>query len=76
MTQRLKYVGSKGRNYQFMCKDCDAMFAVQSIPYTMNNYDINDCIFCVSKDKTPTKKLTTEQIELKKQELRERLKNR
>jgi len=70
----LRNVFSKGCEYHYECEDCLALFKVK--PSSMGDFDINTCILCTSKDKQLTPKLSQEQIDVKKQELKERLKNR
>lgn len=57
------------------CEVCLATFDVGwSIPYLMYNFDTSKCIFCAAKEKIPTPKATQEQITIKKEQLKLKLK--
>jgi hypothetical protein len=67
----LRNVFSKGFRWDYRCVDCLTLYIVKYD--SMYPFDINYCILCASKNNKPTPKLTQEQINLKKQELKERL---
>jgi hypothetical protein len=60
----------------YVCNVCFSTFDYRIQVYcnikNINTYD--DCPFCSVSKKSPTPKLTQEQIDIKKQELKERLK--
>jgi len=67
---------SKGCDWHYKCEDCSALFIVgRSSIIVRDPIDTNKCIICESKNNKSTPKLTQEQINNKKQELKERLKN-
>lgn len=67
----LRNIFSKGCDWHYICEDCSALYIVKYD--SMYSFDINHCILCASKNNKSTPKLTQQQIDLKKQELKERL---
>lgn len=71
----LKNIFSKGCNWHYKCEECSALFIVGRQWYSERTpIDVNNCIICNTKNNKPTPKLTQEQIDNKKQEIKERLK--
>lgn len=69
----LKYIGEKWNSIHYICLKCQATFKVK-IVYTSNTVDTDECLFCACFDKIPTPKLSGEELDKKKKEIKERLK--
>lgn len=76
---RIQYIGSKGMKQQYRCNSCYTEFTVNITHHNIIlmpgiRYDDGFCLVCIALSKVPTPKLTQQQMNNKKQELKERLK--